>query len=50
MCFQGIKIESKQQMYAFENQRTGFEARVFGKEMHRRNKDLKGTTCKDSLR
>lgn len=41
MCFQGIKIESKQQMYAFENHGTGFEARVFGKEMQE-IKTLKG--------
>lgn len=34
-------MESKQQMYAFESQGTVFEAKVFGKEMHRRKKKKK---------
>lgn len=41
-------MESKQQMYAFESQGTVFEAKVFGKEMHRRKKKKKGPSRNDA--
>lgn len=37
MCFQRIKMESKQQMCGFENQGTIFEAKVFGKQEGKKN-------------